>query len=409
MNCCVFFVFITGFSGKIDDLFNDPNTCCVAAEKDLTMMKTENELSTWLLLSFIPKFGIHRMKKLVSRYSLEQISHFGKRDWQRLNFSNEQCQFIDSVAPDWVRACRTWRDLHHENHIVAYLSPNYPALLKEIPSAPPVLFVQGKLASLAEPQVAIVGSRNASVAGQQHSYQFAADLSKNGLAITSGLALGIDGYAHDGALKAKGKTIAVLGSGLDNIYPARHKTLAQRILCQGALVSEFPPWIKPRAEHFPRRNRIISGLSVGVLIVEAAEKSGSLITARYALEQNRDVFVIPGSINQPNCRGSNELIRDGACLIQSTQQLLNEVQNLISWSNEHQKNQQVGLFDEINCEEELPFSELLANVGGEPTPVDILATRTHIPVHEITTQLLELELLGYVVAVSGGYIRNGRG
>ena len=233
------------------------------------------------------------------------------------------------------------------------------------------------------------------------------------LRLTESLALGkifgIDGHAHDGALLGGGETVAVLGSGLQHLYPARHRKLAERIREQGALVSEFRPDAKPRAEHFPRRNRIISGLSVGVLVVEAAEKSGSLITARYAAEQGRDVFALPGSIHSPTSRGGNQLIKNGACLVQSAKDVLDEIENLVNWSVSQSPYPQPALFTQNDSREELPFAELLANVGNEATPVDILANRTNIPVHEVMMQLLELELSGHVVAVTGGYIRKGRG
>ncbi|MDF5431222.1 DNA-protecting protein DprA, partial [Vibrio parahaemolyticus] len=180
-------------------------------------------------------------------------------------------------------------------------------------------------------------------------------------------------------------TIAVLGSGLEHIYPARHRKLAQRIAENGALVSEFRPDAKPRAENFPRRNRIISGLALGVLVVEAAEKSGSLITARYAAEQGREVFALPCSISSVNGRGGNQLIKNGACLVSEPNDILREIQSLLDWSYQQQTRD---LFSPLNTEEQLPFPELLANVGSEATPVDILANRTNIPVQEVMMQLL---------------------
>ncbi len=181
--------------------------------------------------------------------------------------------------------------------------------------------------------------------------------------------------------------------------------MASRIAERGALVSEHLPSVKPRAEHFPRRNRIVSGLSLAVLVVEATKKSGSLITAKYAAEQGRDVFAIPGSIRQPFHTGCHSLIKSGACLVQSPDDLLGEIESLTNWS----KKVQPTLFDQVIDKEELPFPDLLANVGIEATPVDILAQKTHIPVQEVMQQLLELELLGHVVAVNGGYILKGRG
>jgi DNA processing protein len=220
------------------------------------------------------------------------------------------------------------------------------------------------------------------------------------------MALGIDGHAHDGALTVGGSTIAVLGAGLEKIYPERHKKLACRIIESGALVSEFKPHQVPKAENFPRRNRIISGLSLGVLVVEAAKRSGSLITARYANDQGREVFALPGSIHNPHSKGCNALIKDGANLVQSSDEMLKEIESLLSWSLNRQKT----LFPPEVDNEQLPFPELLANVGvDEAISVDILVERTHISVHEVMMQLLELELQGHITAVAGGYIRTRRG
>lgn len=360
-------------------------------------------LSTWLALSFTPKIGIRSLKRIAGRTDIQGLSAI--QIAQRLGFTPEQQHFLSRQAPPMVEACLFWQQQQAQRHILCFTDPHYPALLSHIASAPPILFVEGDLACLQQPQIAMVGSRNASRDGQQIAQQFAAQLVQEKLVITSGLALGIDGHAHHGALQAGGGTIAVLGSGLASIYPARHKALAQRIIEQGALVSEFPPNTKPRAEHFPRRNRIISGLSLGVIVIEAAEKSGSLITARYALEHNRDVFVVPGSILNPNSLGSNQLIREGACLVQQVQHVLDEIQPLLNWTLPQIIDSQIPLFSTVNSQEELPFPELLANLGDQATAVDILAEQTQRPVQEVMAQLLELELLGHVVAVSGGYLR----
>ncbi len=364
----------------------------------------DNDLAAWLKLSCLPGIGGVRMNQLLSKDSPRNIVNATPEYLQILGLSAKQLQAWASVDKE-VDVCLAWRALASNHHILTLDDPLYPPLLKQIVAPPPILFIQGEPSCLSQPQIAMVGSRNASVDGLQHARQFAANFVHNDLIVTSGLALGIDGHAHDGALQAGGKTIAVLGSGLANIYPARHRGLAQRVTQSGALVSEFRPNAKPRAEHFPRRNRIISGLSLGVLVVEAAEKSGSLITARYALEQGREVFALPASINAKNASGGNHLIRHGACLVENTKDVLNEIQSLLDWS----VNQTLDLFSRLNDEEELPFSQLLANVGSEATPVDILASRTNIPVQEVMMQLLELELSGHVVAVSGGYIRKGRG
>jgi len=369
----------------------------------------EKLLPFWLTLCMTPRVGIKKISHLLIRYELSELKTFNYHDWIQCGFQSNQAQFLTKRYTQSVLDCLEWREQTTVNNIVTYLDNNYPPLLKEIASPPPILFIKGNVDVILKPQMAIVGSRNASRYGQQSAFSFARSLAEKQLVITSGLALGIDGYAHDGALQAHGMTIAVLGSGLDHIYPSCHKKLALRIQEQGAIISEFAPTVKPRAEYFPRRNRIISGLSLGVLIVEAAEKSGSLITAKYALEQNREIFVIPGSINIPNSKGSNELIRTGACLVQETQQIIDEIKHLVTWRHNPDKIEETVCLPAINIQEELPFAQLLANVGEDATPVDIIASRTHIPVHEVTVQLLELELRGLVVAVSGGYIRNGRG
>ncbi|HCG8628746.1 TPA: DNA-protecting protein DprA [Vibrio parahaemolyticus] len=364
----------------------------------------DSDLAAWLKLSCLPGIGGVKMNKLLAKDTPCNIISSSSDQLYQLGLTNKQLQAWASVDKE-VDACLTWLATSTNHHILTLADPLYPPLLKQVVAPPPLLFVEGNPTFLSQPQIAMVGSRNASFDGLHHARQFAAELAQQELIVTSGLALGIDGHAHDGALQAGGKTIAVLGSGLEHIYPARHRSLAQRVTENGALVSEFRPNAKPRAENFPRRNRIISGLSLGVLVVEAAEKSGSLITARYALEQGREVFALPASINARNASGGNQLIRNGACLVEKTQDILDEIQSLLDWS----VNQSIDLFSTLNDEEELPFPQLLANVGSEATPVDILANRTNIPVQEVMMQLLELELSGHVVAVLGGYIRKGRG
>ncbi|MGF1752273.1 DNA-processing protein DprA [Vibrio makurazakiensis] len=365
----------------------------------------EKELRAWLALSFTPQLGGKRLSHLISLDFPQNIVQYSAEHLQAIGLKPKQISYLKQGYEKDVDECLEWQSTSPEHHIVTPLSQYYPPLLSEIASFPTALFVKGHVQKLIEPQIAMVGSRNASLEGLQTAKSFAQAFVQQGLIVTSGLALGIDGYAHDGALQGGGETFAVLGSGLESIYPARHRHLASRIVENGALISEFRPNAKPRPEHFPRRNRIISGLSLGTLVVEAAEKSGSLITARYALEQDREVFALPGSIHSPTSRGGNTLIKSGACLVQSAQDVLNEIESLLNWSI----NQQPSFFESDVVNEQLPFPQLLANVGGEAIPVDILAQRTHIPVHEVMMQLLELELSGHVVAVSGGYIRKGRG
>ncbi|MGO1191117.1 DNA-processing protein DprA [Vibrio casei] len=378
---------------------------------------TESQLCAWLTLSFTPKLGGVSISRLLSVDSPKNIISYSTLELQSLGLKPAQIQYIQQESNADVDQCLTWLASSGLHSIVTPLSERYPSLMKQMSSHPPVLFVKGNLDALHQSQIAIVGSRNASIDGLRSAREFSYEFASQGMVVTSGLALGIDGHAHDGALQAQGTTIAVLGSGVDQVYPSRHKGLAERIVQQGgALVSEFRPNAKPRPEHFPRRNRIISGLSQGVLVIEAAERSGSLITARYALEQNRDVFALPGSIYHSGHAGTNRLIQDGAIMALCAQDILDEMNPVFARSllgsnaHSHQPVESQLSFESTSIAQQqaLPFPQLLANVGNEPTPVDILSERTHIPVHEIMMQILELELAGHVISVQGGYILNNR-
>ncbi|NVD05887.1 DNA-protecting protein DprA [Vibrio sp. JPW-9-11-11] len=364
-------------------------------------------LAAWLALYFTPGIGPKTFHKLLAHDSPVNIVTATSTAMQALGLTIKQREFLRHRALSEVEPCLEWQQAASAHRILLHTDSGYPQQLRQVSAAPAVLFVKGKVEALSLPQLAIVGSRNASLDALNSARGFAKALVEQQLAVTSGLALGVDGYAHDGALQAAGSTLAVLGCGLNHLYPARHRDLAERIVAGGgALISEFHPNAKPKADHFPRRNRIISGLSLGVLVVEAAQKSGSLITARYALEQGREVFALPGSIHNPQATGCNLLIKQGACLVLSVEDILNELHSLLDWSSQTQ----LPLFEqEIATKQQLPFASLLANVGSKATPVDILANRTNIPVQEVMMQLLELELLGHVVAVTGGYIRKGRG
>lgn len=303
---------------------------------------------------------------------------------------------IDAIKnPDWGNVERDIEWLSQDSHdAVTISSPNYPAQLKEIADPPPVLFVCGNPELLSTPQIGMVGSRNPSAMGKETAFGFAKSLAECGITITSGLALGIDGASHRGALAANGLTIAVAGTGLDRVYPASHKSLASEIAASGALVSEFPPGTQAKANHFPRRNRIISGLCQGLLVVEAAIQSGSLITARLALEQNREVFAIPGSIHNPLARGCNALIREGAKLVETTQHILEEL-NLSFQQDEN------FFTDQAQSTLDLEQQTLLNLIMFEPTSIDYLVAQTGLPVEEIASTLLILELQGYLEATPG--------
>ena len=293
-----------------------------------------------------------------------------------------------------INADLAW--LEQQNHAAITLyDPEYPPLLKEIADPPPLLFVRGNPEILSLPQIAIVGSRNPSNLGIETAAAFAKTLSQHGFVITSGLALGIDAASHWGALNANGYTIAVAGTGLDRVYPARNKDLATEIVNTGAMVSEFPPGTLAKANHFPRRNRIISGLCQGLLVVEAAKESGSLITARMALEQNREVFAIPGSIHNPLARGCNALIREGAKLVETTQDILEEFNQYIQQDkNNYLATSQTTL--------DLEQQTLLNRIMFSPTTIDKLVEDSGLSVKIVSSMLLILELQGYVEANAGG-------
>jgi DNA processing protein len=286
------------------------------------------------------------------------------------------------------------------NRIMTCRDPGYPALLQEISDPPPLLYIHGNVEVLQEPQLAMVGSRNPTAAGRQTAIDFARHLAAAGLVITSGLALGIDAAGHQGALDAGAPTVAVTGTGLDRVYPAKNRDLAYQIAEAGALVSEFPPGTPPRAEHFPRRNRIISGLSLGTLVVEAAIRSGSLISARYALEQGREVFAIPGSIHNPLARGCHHLIRQGAKLVETAQDIMDELGALATALDftatpapDHDTQPQLSE----------DYAQLLESIGFENTSIDMLVETTHLTPAEVSSMLLQLEMNGYIAASPGGF------
>lgn len=298
-------------------------------------------------------------------------------------------------------------------HCLTFDDPLYPRLLREIPKPPPLLFVRGDPTCLSLPQVAVVGSRNPTAGGIENAERFARYLAECGFAITSGLALGIDAAAHQGALNAGGKTIAVMGTGIDLIYPSRHRGLAQAILHSGgALVSEFPLGVNSQAANFPQRNRIISGLSGGTLVVEAAVQSGSLITASYALQHDREVFAIPGSIHNPLARGCHQLIRQGATLVETAQDIVDQLAGLISY-----KRQEVGrafstlpLFDAPQTDAVAPVLDaneeaLLEALGFDPLPLDLLVERTGADIGSLSAGLITLEIKGLVQQIGACYQR----
>ena len=280
----------------------------------------------------------------------------------------------------------------------------YPKLLKQTCHAPLILFCKGNIELLNEPQIAIVGSRNATPPGLECASEFAYQLTRSGITVTSGMAMGIDGAAHKGALAGNGNTIAVLGTGVDVAYPKRHNYLYQQLVDQGLVISEFLPGAVANQHNFPRRNRIISGLSLGTLIVEAEIKSGSLITAKYALEQNREVFAIPGSIRNPLAAGCHHLIKQGAKLVESVTDILEDVSFLPNnglYNIERAENAPIEDSEE-NC-------PILKSLGFEAASVDVITHSTQWPVEKVLARLLDLELEDKVARTADGYIKLARG
>jgi DNA processing protein len=286
--------------------------------------------------------------------------------------------------------------------LVTWGSADYPALLAAIPDAPLVLFAEGEAGLLALPQLAMVGARNPTAIGRDTATQFAEHLSTSGLVITSGLALGIDAASHRGALRGSGRTVAVLGCGLDRIYPGENAGLAREIAGSGLLVSEFPTGVPPLKENFPRRNRIISGLSVGTLVVEAALHSGSLITARLAAEQGREVFAIPGSIHSPLSRGCHRLLRQGAKLVETADDVFAELASLCAALASAPRSEATDAQGDSGARLDKDYEILLDALGFEPAGVDTLVARTGLTADVVASMLLILELEGRIEQQPGG-------
>lgn len=358
------------------------------------MVDSEQSLGFLLALLRIPGVGAVKLSEILDNC----------RDLSTLFDGSDRCRIMPGTA-DWARVEQDLAWMQSPGcHIITKFHPAYPALLKETRGAPPVLFVRGNLQILARPQIAIVGSRNPTPGGCENAQRFAEHFSSAGFTVNSGLAMGIDGAAHRGALLGVGSTIAVLGNGLDSIYPASHKGLAHEIIEKdGALVSEFPIGYPPATSHFPRRNRIISGLAVGTLVIEAGLKSGSLITAKAALDQGREVFAIPGSIHNPLAKGCHALIRQGAKLVETADHVLEELGALLKYVMRPKADPLKASAPLAPLESQ--HADLLSQVGYDCTPVDTVIARSGLTAKAVSTMLLELELGGYLSSVPGGYAR----
>jgi DNA processing protein len=370
----------------------------------------DDQFLAWLCLAFTPNVGPKTIQKLQQQnINPKQVFELSKDQLEQLKLDKKSIKHITShplsKPAKEVEEALEWAN-NPLNHLITLDHDVYPERLKQISTAPPVLMVMGEVESLSLPQLAIVGSRYPTSSGQSQAFEFAQSLTELGLVITSGLARGIDGYAHKGALQAGGKTIAVLGTGLNEIYPKQHKRLAEEIAQQGAVISEFPLHAKGLPGHFPRRNRIVSGLSLGTLVIEATLKSGSLITARQALEQNREVFAIPGPISNPQKSGCHYLIRQGASLVEFPEQIVQEL-SYICESSTTQVSQQ-GLSPKLESEyPEMPPEQfkLLKSIDYDGMNLDDLIGITHLTVSDLSVMLMDLELSGLIRQEQGMYSR----
>ena len=375
-------------------------------------MSKKNDIKQWLALNRAPGVGARRFLEL-----LEQCDGIGgvfesrREQLARAGLSDEAIRFLRAPDAALLEADLEW--LQEPAHsIITFVDRAYPKRLRQLKDAPPLLFVKGDATLLDDPQIAVVGARSPTPAGRDLARCFARDLARSGLLVTSGLARGIDAAAHQGALDAGQPTVAVIATGPDLIYPAENKSLAHEIAERGALVSEFPCATPPLAPHFPRRNRIISGLALGTLVIEAGERSGSLITARLAGEQGREVFAVPGSPRNPSARGCHRLIRQGAILVEDARDVLAELQPQIRDSLK--RAQATDATDTqahaapTDAEKSVLDDEhraLLEHVGFEQTTVDALVERSGLPVQQVSAMLLMLELEGYVASAGGFYQR----
>ncbi len=348
----------------------------------------ERDTDAWLALTLVPGLGPESARRLLAAFGEPEKVLAAPAAALAPHAGRELARAV-AEGPDPARlaAALAWCDAPG-NGIVTWADADYPRPLLDTPDPPPLLYFKGRRELLGTPALAVVGSRNATPQGIANAEAFAAALSDAGLCIVSGLALGIDAAAHRGGLRGAGSSIAVVGTGLDIVYPAGNRALAHELAARGLLLSEFPLGMPALAGNFPRRNRVISGLALGVLVVEAALKSGSLITARLAAEQGREVFAIPGSIHSPLSRGCHQLIRQGAKLAEGAGDILEELGR--------------GGGAAAGAAPAQPEHPLLAHLGFDPVDVDTLCARSGLPAERVSAALLELELAGRVAPVAGG-------
>lgn len=346
--------------------------------------------ASWLRLTLVSGVGGQSQRRLLKEFGLPaKVFQASSAELQRIVPPAVAERLLGEDVSAQIDAALAWT-AQPGNCLLTLADAAYPRQLLQTDDPPTLLYVKGRIELLNRPCIAVVGSRNCTPQGAVNAERFAAALSQSGLTVVSGLALGIDGAAHRGALAAPGATVAVIGTGADRLYPARNRDLALRIADEGVIVSEFHMGTPALAANFPRRNRVISGLSLGVLVVEAAERSGSLITARLAAEQGREVFAIPGSIHSPLSKGCHQLIKQGAKLVEDAQDILEELD--------------LQPTSPIANEPLVPQQEdgLLSAMGFDPMDIDALAERSGLSAQALAATLLELELEGRVAPLPGG-------
>lgn len=364
----------------------------------------------WLILNNTPGLGVVRITNLLKVYGDIDTIFSQKTFSPELKIPKNTQYLLKNFNIKNIEKDIAWLG-QKNNHILTLDNDLYPPLLKQTDSPPPLLYVTGNPSALLSPQLAVVGSRNASVVGLKNTHSFCSDLAHKGITITSGMALGVDGKAHQAALDVGGTTIAVMGTGLDAVYPARHKNLAHEIAKNGALVSEFSIGTKPNAHNFPRRNRIICGLSLGTLVIEAALKSGTLITARQTMEINRPVMAIPGSIHSPLVKGCHLLIKQGAKLIESAQEILEELTPLAQSLSLQLKDKLEKLESNLNHEQleikqDVEHQNILEIIMYEATSLEKIIEKSGLSAHEVSSVLLVLELEDKIQSLPGAqYLR----
>ncbi len=366
-------------------------------------MTKDTEQKYWLALSQLNISGNKLLQFFDHHKSLERL--FGLSETQLQSYGFRQGLAHKLEKTDWHKVERDLEWLDQDNKsLIPITTQDYPALLKQTQGAPALLFCYGNKSVLNQHQIAIVGSRNPTPQGKTNAQQFAQTLAQAGAVITSGLALGVDGFAHQAVVDTQLPTIAVTGTGLDRVYPARHKKLAEQIIENGALISDFALGTGVRAGNFPARNRIITGMSLGTLVVEAAIRSGSLISARLAGEQGREVFVIPGSIHNPLAKGCHQLIKQGAKLVETAEEIIEELQALALWQIESQAshNQQN---QTVSFELDSDYLKLLDQIDYDTTSIEQILARSNLEIEVVSHMLLLLELNNHIDSVAGGYLR----